>query len=86
MATTAFARTFARLLSDRGGLTRSLLAVGLLVLGSWRFWALRQLNDVDHRIPTLGEAAVDTVSRIEKLFARTPIIEISDSVKASPLG
>jgi hypothetical protein len=40
-----------------------------------------QLNDVDHRIPTLGEAAVDTVSRIEKLFARTPIIEISDSVK-----
>jgi hypothetical protein len=81
MATTAFARTFARLLSDRGGLTRSLLAVGLLVLGSWRFWALRQLNDVDHRIPTLGEAAVDTVSRIEKLFARTPIIEISDSVK-----
>ena len=42
---------------------------------------LRHLNDVDHRIPTLGEAAVDTVSRIEKLFARTPIIEISDSVK-----
>jgi hypothetical protein len=41
---------------------------------------LRQLNDVD-RIPTLGEAAVDAVSRIEKLFARTPIIEISDSVK-----
>ena len=29
---TAFARTFARLLSDRGGLTRTLLAVGLLVL------------------------------------------------------
>jgi hypothetical protein len=25
----------------------------------------------------LGEAAVDTVSRIEKLFARTPIIEIA---------
>lgn len=42
---------------------------------------LRQLNDVDHRLPTLGEAAVGTVSRIEKLFARTPIIEISDAVK-----
>jgi multidrug resistance efflux pump len=39
MATTAFARTFARLLSDRGGLTRSLLCVGLLVLGGWCFWA-----------------------------------------------
>lgn len=42
---------------------------------------LRQLNDVDHRLPTLGEAAVDTVGRIEKLFAHTSIIEICDSVK-----
>jgi multidrug resistance efflux pump len=39
MATTAFARTFSRLLSDRGGLTRSLLAVGLLVLSGWCLWA-----------------------------------------------
>ena len=42
---------------------------------------LRQLNEVDHRIPTLGEAAVGTVNRIEKLFGRTPIVEISDAVK-----
>lgn len=42
---------------------------------------LNQLNDVDHRLPTLGEAAIGTVSRIEKLFGRTPIIEISDTVK-----
>jgi hypothetical protein len=42
---------------------------------------LRQLNDVDHRLPTLGEAAVDTVGRIETLFAQTPVIEISDAVK-----
>jgi PIN domain len=42
---------------------------------------LRQLNDVDHRLPTLGEAAVDTVGRIEKLFTDTPVIEISDAVK-----
>ena len=41
MANTAFARTFARLLSDRGGLTRTLLAVGLLVLAGWCFWAAR---------------------------------------------
>jgi hypothetical protein len=45
---------------------------------------LRQLNDVDHRLPTLGEAAVDTVSRIEKLFARTPVIEISDARHNAP--
>jgi hypothetical protein len=42
---------------------------------------LSHLNDIDHRLPTLGEAAMDTVSRIEKLFAKTPIIEISDAVK-----
>ena len=41
MATTGFARTFARLLSDRGDLTRTLLAAGLLVLGGWCFWAAR---------------------------------------------
>ncbi|MGB7912528.1 MAG: PIN domain-containing protein [Desulfobaccales bacterium] len=42
---------------------------------------LDQLNDMDHRLLTLGEAAVDTVGRIENLFARTPVIEISDAVK-----
>src|SRR5439155_19710273 len=42
---------------------------------------LRELNDVDHRLPTLGSAAAHTVGRIEDLFARTPVIEISDSVK-----
>lgn len=42
---------------------------------------LSQLNDVDHRLPTLGEAAVDTVGRIEKLFSHTPVVEISDAVK-----
>jgi hypothetical protein len=42
---------------------------------------LNQLNDVDHRLPILGEAAVGAISQIEHLFARTPVIEISDSVK-----
>ena len=42
---------------------------------------LRELNEVDHRLPTLGEAAVETVGRIEKIFSATPIIEISDTVK-----
>ena len=42
---------------------------------------LSQLNDVDHRLPTLGSAAVDTVGRIEKLFAHAPVVEISDAVK-----
>ena len=42
---------------------------------------LSQVNDVDYRLRTLGSAAVDTVSRIEKLFAHTAVVEISDSVK-----
>lgn len=42
---------------------------------------LRELNEVDHRLPKLGEVAVETVSRIEKIFQATPIIEISDTVK-----
>jgi hypothetical protein len=42
---------------------------------------LHQLDDVDHRLPTLGSAAVGTVGRIEKLFGRTPVIEIADVVK-----
>lgn len=42
---------------------------------------LRQLNDMDHRLPTLGEVAVETIGRIEKLFAVTPVIETSDTVK-----
>lgn len=42
---------------------------------------LRQLNEVDHRLPTLGDAAVGTIARIEALFAATTIIETSDAVK-----
>jgi PIN domain len=42
---------------------------------------LSQLNDVDHRLPALGEAALETIDRIEKLFTRIPVSEISDSVK-----
>ena len=42
---------------------------------------LRELNEVDHRLPALGEAAVETLGRIEKIFSATPIVEISDTVK-----
>lgn len=42
---------------------------------------LRQLNDVDHRLPILGETAVGAIRQIEDLFGRTAIIEISDDVK-----
>jgi multidrug resistance efflux pump len=41
MATTTFAKTFARLLSDRGRSSRWMLSFGLVVLGGWCVWATR---------------------------------------------
>jgi hypothetical protein len=43
--------------------------------------ALDQLNEVDHKIPILGEAAIGAISRIEKLFAGSTIVELSNEVK-----
>ncbi len=42
---------------------------------------LDQLNEVDYRLPTLRDTAASSVVRIEKLFARTPVIDICDAVK-----
>jgi hypothetical protein len=42
---------------------------------------LEQLNDVDHKIPILGESAIDSVARIEKLLNGSTIIEPSNDVK-----
>ena len=43
--------------------------------------AIAVLDDVDHRISILGEAAHESVRRIERLFSGTPTIETSDRVK-----
>ena len=40
-----------------------------------------QLNEVDYKIPTLADAALGTVTRIEALFSVTPVVETSDAVK-----
>src|SRR5262245_38304982 len=42
---------------------------------------LDELDDVDHRIPLLGDAAAGMVDRIEKLFQISQVIEIVDDVK-----
>lgn len=42
---------------------------------------LEQLNDVDHKIPILGEIAIESIGRIEKLFNASTIIEASNDVK-----
>jgi hypothetical protein len=42
---------------------------------------LDQLNEVDHKIPLLGEAAIGTIARIEKLFAGSKIIDLTSEIK-----
>jgi hypothetical protein len=42
---------------------------------------MEQLNDVDHKIPLLGESIIESVTRIEKLLTGSTITELSDNVK-----
>lgn len=42
---------------------------------------LEQLNDVDHKLPSLGESAAESVRRVEKLFATSTVIESSEVAK-----
>ncbi|WP_152054209.1 PIN domain-containing protein [Tautonia marina] len=43
---------------------------------------LEQLNDIDHRLPTLGDAVAESMTRIEKLFKTAAILEVSEPVKS----
>jgi hypothetical protein len=42
--------------------------------------AIDELSDMDHRLPQLGEAAVEGIGRIEKLFKTATLIETTDAV------
>ena len=42
---------------------------------------LEQLNELDYKIPTLGETAIETIGRIEKLFRGCTVIDASNEVK-----
>jgi len=43
--------------------------------------AIELLEDLDHRLPLLGEGAFETIGRIEALFRASAIVELTDSVK-----
>jgi hypothetical protein len=43
--------------------------------------ALQLLNDVDYKIPSLGEAAIETIGRIDRLFSAASVIETANDVK-----
>ncbi|PYV20564.1 MAG: hypothetical protein DMG24_22420, partial [Acidobacteria bacterium] len=77
-----FSRNKARVIEESGrslsdALKRAKDAVERLGDPRQKSKVLRELNNVDHRIPTLGGAAADAVGRVEDLFARTSVIEIS---------
>ena len=81
-----FARNKARIIEDAGRSLSSTLkrvkeAVDKFGDRRRKQRVLQELNDVDHRIPTLGSAVSDSIGRVEALFASSSIIEISDSVK-----
>ncbi len=42
---------------------------------------LDYLSDMDHKLSSLGESAIEGIGRIETLFAAAPIIETSDAIK-----
>ena len=44
---------------------------------------LTQLNDIDKKIPTLGENAFQTISRIEEIMKVAEIISVTDEIKLS---
>jgi hypothetical protein len=64
-----------------GVLKRAKEAVNRLGDAKRKRIALELLNDVDYKIPSLGEAAQDTLHRIDKIFSSSPIVEASADVK-----
>jgi hypothetical protein len=42
---------------------------------------LQYLNDLDHKLPSLGETAIDAFERVEAIFAKSVAIETIDAVK-----
>lgn len=42
---------------------------------------LQHLNDVDHKVPLLGEFTVEAIAKIECLMNEAPVIELTDAIK-----
>ena len=61
-------------------LKRAKEAVHRLGEGRGKRVAIEHLEELDHRLPRLGETAIEAVVQIEALFASVPIIDPSDSV------
>lgn len=82
---TEFSRNKARIIEESGrslssALKRAKEIIGTLGRGQGKRRALAQLDEVDHQLPQLGEVAIKSIKRIEKLFARSIYIEASDAI------
>jgi hypothetical protein len=42
---------------------------------------LEHLNEVDYKLPSVGESAVESIGRVEKLLAASAVVEVSDAAK-----
>lgn len=81
-----FARNRTRIIEDSGRSLSSTLKRAKEVVEKYgeqrqKRAVLRQLRDVDHLLPTLGDAVAETVGRIERLLAQGVVVETNDSVK-----
>lgn len=81
-----FSRNKARILQDgqrslSSVLKRAKEMVNRLGDAKRKRLVLEQLNEVDYKLPSVGESAVESIGRVEKLLSSAAVIEISDAAK-----
>jgi hypothetical protein len=81
-----FSRNKARVAEDGGRslstvLKRAKEVVHRLGDAKKKQMVVEQLNDVDYKLPSLAESAIESIGRIEKLFKSTNVVEAPDDVK-----
>lgn len=81
-----FARNKARVAEESGrslsgALRRAKEVVDRLGDNRKKKAVMQQLSDVEYKIPNLGEAAIESIGRIENLFRGCSVLETTDEIK-----
>jgi hypothetical protein len=81
-----FARNKARILQEgqrslSGVLKRAKEVVNRLGDVKGKNLVLQHLNEVDFKLPRIGESAVESISRVQKLLTAAAVVEVSDTAK-----
>ena len=82
---TEFARNKTRIVKESsrslsGALKRARDILHKLGAGRGKRLALEHLAEIDHKLPRLGEAAIESIKRIEKLLGYTHTVETSETI------